>query len=291
MSAGSKTGYTLHGQVAVKEYKTISTDVEDILGALDTADWANVESVSCGDHHTVALLSDGSLKATGLNANGECDVKAIADEVESVSCGRYHTAVLLKNGSVIIKGKTECHARGIDDSGRFSIEPVDFPLVFDLIIKLKMPNYQEMNQLIENIKVGDKLIIESKGKKKPIIEVLNSEHKKIGEMQTKNDNAISSMIDKISAEAAEVVPLSQKSKRSKFASMKVRLNYILSEEEKGDSTFTKGMYEQTPISEWPPVVKIKSLVDAVAGITADGQILVSGYCPCAIEEIKKYLTE
>lgn len=46
-------------------------------------------------------------------------------------------------------------------------------------------------------------------------------------------------------------------------------------------------YIQTNIESWPPVVKILSIFDAVAGITSDDELFVDGFCPCTKEEIVK----
>lgn len=48
-----------------------------------------------------------------------------------------------------------------------------------------------------------------------------------------------------------------------------------------------GNYENTPVDLWPPVEKIISIFDAVAGVTSSGKIYINGFCPCTIEEIKK----
>jgi hypothetical protein len=46
-----------------------------------------------------------------------------------------------------------------------------------------------------------------------------------------------------------------------------------------------GDYVQTPILRWPPVKKIKSVFDAVAGIDEDGNIWVDGFCPCSESDL------
>ena len=43
--------------------------------------------------------------------------------------------------------------------------------------------------------------------------------------------------------------------------------------------------------EWPPMVKIKSVYDAVTGVTADGKLFVDGYCPYDTNTLKRLITE
>lgn len=45
----------------------------------------------------------------------------------------------------------------------------------------------------------------------------------------------------------------------------------------------------SPVSTWPPIKKIKSIFDAVIGITEDGKIYMDGYCPLSKQEIKKIM--
>ena len=90
------------------------------------------------------------------------------------------------------------------------------------------------------------------------------------------------MLDKIKAYAEDVVPLSKKGPRAKYAAMNVRLQYIGSNEEINRS----GKYKQTPVEKWPAVKTISSVFDAVIGVAEDGQIFVSGFSPLTEEEIR-----
>lgn len=46
---------------------------------------------------------------------------------------------------------------------------------------------------------------------------------------------------------------------------------------------------QIPIDNWHSVVKIKSVYDAVIGVTSDNQLLISGFCTLTDEELRKAL--
>jgi len=78
-------------------------------------------AVSCGEEHTQIVLSDGSLRATGINERGRLgtgntttvysftqvytpvnDIKCIA-----VACGAYHTHILLSDGSLWANGNND----------------------------------------------------------------------------------------------------------------------------------------------------------------------------------------
>ena len=75
-------------------------------------------AVSCGSNHTLILLSDGSVKATGLNTNGQLGTGDTANKTSftqvytpalnitctSISCGRSHSLILLSDGSVKATG-------------------------------------------------------------------------------------------------------------------------------------------------------------------------------------------
>lgn len=57
----------------------------------------------------------------------------------------------------------------------------------------------------------------------------------------------------------------------------------------GNLEKTDTAYTHTPIEDWISVVRIKSVFDAVLGLTSDNQILIYGYCTLTDEEIKKAL--
>lgn len=58
--------------------------------------------------------------------------------------------------------------------------------------------------------------------------------------------------------------------------------------EKKAST-TLGDYEQTKVASWPAVTKIKSVFDAVIGVTSDGKMFVDGFCPCSEADLMRIM--
>jgi len=72
-----------------------------------------VNSIACGEHHTVALLTDGSLCGWGLNTSGQLGINNTINRstatiiplpsgksVKQFSCGGYHTVILMTDGTV-----------------------------------------------------------------------------------------------------------------------------------------------------------------------------------------------
>ena len=47
-----------------------------------------------------------------------------------------------------------------------------------------------------------------------------------------------------------------------------------------------GKNNRVPVDTWPAVITIRSVFDAVIGMTEDGQIFVSGFCPFTEAEIQ-----
>ena len=261
---------------------TVKAEGENLFGECDVSGWTDIQALSCGNWHTVGLKKDGTLAACGSNANGQCNVSDIEGKAATVSCGRYHTAILLESGKVIIKGYLEDEVKNAKP-----LSPDSIPEICKLNLSKTVKGWEKMNKLIEDISSGDELII------KPVIkdggaasfEVCNSNGKKIGNLGgilRENYDDFATMLDKIKAYAEDVVPLSKKGPRAKYAAMNVRLQYIGSNEEISRS----GKYKQTPVEKWPAVKTIKSVFDAVIGLAEDGQIFVSGFCPLTEEGIQ-----
>ncbi|MBM6914985.1 hypothetical protein H6B33_06165 [Gemmiger formicilis] len=153
-----------------------------------------------------------------------------------------------------------------------------------------------MNQRIENISLDDSLVLQKVEKNgKVTIEVANEESEKIGNLpitirRIANDGVknFSRILAGLKATVSSVTPISAKRKGSKYASMQVRVEYI-GQPENRESEDVLGNYLQTSVSAWPPVVRIKSIFDAVAGVTADGKLYVYGFCPCTEQELKKIM--
>ncbi len=65
--------------------------------------WRDVIAIAAGSHHTVALAADGSVRATGANGAGQCDISGWRDVVH-VAAGAAHTLALRADGTVLAAG-------------------------------------------------------------------------------------------------------------------------------------------------------------------------------------------
>ena len=72
----------------------------------DVRSWGEARMVACGTHHTVAVLADGQVVATGRNAQGQCKVEAWhATDLTQIACCYHTTAALQKSGEVLMCGQ------------------------------------------------------------------------------------------------------------------------------------------------------------------------------------------
>ncbi len=78
------------------------------------APWENLTAVACGAYHTIGLKSDGTLRKTGRNVEGQLNVSDWTG-ILSVACGNTHTVGRKAGGGVI--------ATGDDTYGEVSIFP------------------------------------------------------------------------------------------------------------------------------------------------------------------------
>ena len=65
--------------------------------------WKDVVAIDVGEYHTVALLADGSVKACGNRKYSQCSVSGYQNVI-MISAGDYHTLALLDNGKVVATG-------------------------------------------------------------------------------------------------------------------------------------------------------------------------------------------
>ena len=78
--------------------------------------WTNVESLSLGEKHMVAITKNATMYALGANANGECDIDEWYDIVQVATS--YHTVGVCKNGKVLATGENnfgECDVKSWQD--------------------------------------------------------------------------------------------------------------------------------------------------------------------------------
>ncbi|MBQ1862209.1 MAG: hypothetical protein II149_01715, partial [Clostridia bacterium] len=150
---------------------------------------------------------------------------------------------------------------------------------------------EKMNDRIELMSVGDELTLKKVSQDGEIsFEVLNMRGEKIGNLWTGHDKSLSKMLNKVKVTVNTVAPLSARRKGSKYAAMSIRIDYISDNpaaSKKANTTL--GGYSQTRIASWPAVTRIKSIFDAVIGVTSSGEVLVDGFCPCSESDIYKYV--
>ena len=163
-------------------------------------------------------------------------------------------------------------------------------LLYSINLSKTVKGWEKINKLIEDISSGDELKIKPVIKDGGVVsfEVCNSGGKKIGTLSgvlREHYDDLAKMLNGIKAYAEDVVPLSQKGPRAKYATMNIRLEYVGDKE----SVNMGGKYQQTPVDIWPAVKTIRSVFDAVIGMTEDGQIFVSGFCPLTEEDIYKLI--
>ena len=251
--------------------------------------WDNIKQISCGNWHTVGLKKDGSLVACGSNANGQCDVYDIPGRAVAVSCGRYHTAILLDNGRVVIKGNLEQEAQAPNVQEEPPLSAADFPLVENLSLDKYVNGWEKMNERIEFISAGDELALKKISKDGEVsFEVLNMRGEKLGNLWTGRDKSLGRLLNNLTVTVDTVTPLSTRRKGSKYAAMTIKIDYKsnMGKESKKRSPDTLGNYAQTKISSWPSITRIKSIFDAVIGVTNTGVLYIDGFCPCDEKEIR-----
>ncbi len=69
----------------------------------DVSLWKNVIAIEVGQYHTVALLADGTVRACGNRNFSQCSVSDLSDVI-MISAGNYHTLALLADGTVRATG-------------------------------------------------------------------------------------------------------------------------------------------------------------------------------------------
>ena len=89
--------------VALYSDGTVKAIGSNQYGQCDTTDWMEIEKISTMRFHTVGLRSDGTVVATGLNKDGQCNV-ANWENIIDISVGDHHTVGLKSDGTVVAVG-------------------------------------------------------------------------------------------------------------------------------------------------------------------------------------------
>ena len=81
----------------------ITTETDEKHGLLAADGWENVETFSIGAYHIAALMENGTVKATGGNHCGQCDVEEWTDVV-FLTTGKNCTLGITAAGDLLIAG-------------------------------------------------------------------------------------------------------------------------------------------------------------------------------------------
>jgi alpha-tubulin suppressor-like RCC1 family protein len=115
-------GINNSGQLGVNNTTTKSTPVTTLLGG------TNWKSIACGNGHTVALKTDGSLWTWGRNNFGQLGVNNIngrttpvttllgGNNWKSIACGGFHTIALKTDGSLWTWGYNAYGQLGVNNT-------------------------------------------------------------------------------------------------------------------------------------------------------------------------------
>jgi alpha-tubulin suppressor-like RCC1 family protein len=115
-------GINGNGQLGVNDTTNRSTPVQ-VFGISSSA-----SAVACGNRFTTVLLTDGTVRTFGQNAQGQLGVNdnterstpvqvwGISSSATAVACGFYHTAVLLADGTVRTFGFNGSGQLGVNDT-------------------------------------------------------------------------------------------------------------------------------------------------------------------------------
>ena len=119
-------------------YGQVSGPTAPVNGLTPVAGLSQVTQVAAGDYHTLATVSDGTVRAWGFNYEGQlgigdisgpeaCTVKSLAcsraplvvpglTNVVAVAAGTYHSLALLSNGTVMAWGENAAGQLGLGTS-------------------------------------------------------------------------------------------------------------------------------------------------------------------------------
>ena len=122
--------YNLYQVMDDKGFNVIGNEkMDELINIFKNSDLSidEVESLSCGFQHTLALKTDGTVWVTGLNEYGQLGTgdnnNRISftklndiDDVTSIICGRYHTFILKNDGSLWGCGQNSSGQLGLNDT-------------------------------------------------------------------------------------------------------------------------------------------------------------------------------
>ena len=227
---------------------------------------SSTNTISDGIQHRVEIMPDGRVAADGENRFGECNVLSW-NNIIKISCGNWHTVGLKKDGTLVACGSNyngQCNISKIPGKivdiscGRYHTA-----ILLDtgkVIILGKLENDNE-NAGVDEIEEDDKYFSD----------MINGEDEEDEDEDYDDDEEEEDEDDEEEEDSEEEEEDDEDE-----------------EDTKKDDSLTAN-YPQKKITSWPKVVKIKSIYDAVIGVTADGKMFVDGFCPCSKDVLKKIM--
>lgn len=95
-----------HHAAAILSDGTVAATGENADGQCDVSAWKDIVALAAGEGHTVGLKSDGTVVAVGRNDQGQCEVSAWRD-ILWIAAGAEHTVGLKSDGTVVAAGNRE----------------------------------------------------------------------------------------------------------------------------------------------------------------------------------------
>ncbi len=97
--ASGKIALGIYHIVAVNENGTVRVSGNNNNGECNVSGWRDIRSVAVGYRHTVGLKKDGTVVATGLNDRGQCNVQDWKN-VRQITADGDTTVALFEDGTV-----------------------------------------------------------------------------------------------------------------------------------------------------------------------------------------------
>jgi alpha-tubulin suppressor-like RCC1 family protein len=134
------TGYNSNGQLGldnISDQPILTPMVDPSNGALGTYYGKNPKYIACGAYHTIVLMTNGSLYATGYNYSGQLGINNTTDQLiltpmvdpingavgtyygktpKYIACGSLHTIVLMTDGTIYGTGDNSYGQLGINNT-------------------------------------------------------------------------------------------------------------------------------------------------------------------------------
>lgn len=89
--------------LAVRSDGTVKAGGDNSYGRCNVQNWNEIVSVAAGTGHSVGLRADGTVVAVGDNADGQCNVETWTDII-AIAAGYKHTVGLRADGTVVAAG-------------------------------------------------------------------------------------------------------------------------------------------------------------------------------------------